>query len=321
MKKILSILVISLLLLSCCMFVSTAGEIPFGETNMYICSGEPISFSENFTELYCDSKEYVRFNDNYIFSNEEFEVINTITLSDTQKILVKEIYLSATPQGNIVWASIEYHDGAYLSVSFLAREYIDIYNDAMTEKWETANVSEYIYGEGTLFTVNRSQLFGKKTIVKEAYYDNDIDFNVNIEPQNCDFSIQKGEILKFDESFYYLDYMESNINPDDSFDDMEMFEAYEIVDEKLISELEKFAEEYYDSGLGFMEDDSFLKSGSDAFTVIIFGILPFAVLVLFIILMFKAHGVYKKLFAAISATALGELIIFGIVILYYVINK
>ena len=320
MKKILSLLTVIFVLLSLFSFSTCAASVSYYDGGkMQVNSGETITFSEDFTELYCGAKEYVRFNDAYISTNESFDVINKVKLSDTQKTLVKNIEVSATSQGNVVWAYIEYQDGASLSVSFLSREYIDIYNDAMTEKWETANLS--VYGEEPLLTVRREQLFGKKTIVSDEYYDNDMYFDVDIELKNLDFGIMKGQILRFGDKFYYLDYKEANINPEDDLYEMEEFEAYEIANEELIADLEKAEDDYYGIGLGFMEDDGFLKSVSDVFVVILFAVIPFAIFVLSFILIFKGKGVYKRLFAFISALSFAELVTTGILILYYTVNK
>lgn len=327
MKKIISLIIALMVLVSCFSLSALAYEEYEYEENIYIGegSGSVITFSDDFTELYCAGDSYTRFNDNEVYNDEDgCNIINTIELDDEQLTKVKKINLSGPKSGSIVWAYIYYIDGAYMEVSFLHSDYAEIYNQCMKDDWQTATI-DFGWDEENLVTVSRDTLCGEKTFLvnvdtgsfEEMFY-------VELHPDNCDFYFRKGELISYEGEYYYLDYQELGIDSSSGFYSEKPInvEAYKITDEDFLDEIEDSIDEYYSSDLGFMEDDDFTEAVSDFFAVILFGILPLAVLILSVIFAIRARTpIYKRLFYTISALSLAELATFGVIVLYIFANK
>ena len=326
MKKIISLIIAVLVLVSCFSLPAFADGVDF-EENIYIGqgSGDEITFTDNFTELYAGNSRYTRFNSTEVYTDEEScNIVNSIKLNASQQETVKKIELWGPESGSIVWASINYADGALLELSFIHSDYAEIYNQGMKDGWQTATIDFSWNGEKNIVTASRDVLCGQKEYLMADSNSFEETFFVEVHPDNCDFYFRKGELISYEGEYYYLDYKELGIDSSSGFYSEKPinFEAYKITDKEFIKKIDTAIDKYYSTDLGFMEDDSFTQSVADFFTLLLFAVIPFAVLVIFLILAIRARTpIYRRLFYVISALSLAELITFGVILLYIFANK
>ena len=88
-----------------------------------------------------------------------------------------------------------------------------------------------------------------------------------------------------------------------------------MTDPALLQQIEEARAKYYEDDYGIFFNDDFTDIVSKVFITLLFAIVPFAILVLTLILGIKAKGIYKKLYFTTCILAAAELITLGIVLL------
>lgn len=301
MKKIIA-LILSVLLVFCCLSFSVSAD------------NSSITISDDYSDIYLNGKRYTRFNASAIQYELTETISDNITLSTTQEILISDIYLAKDANGVIVHAKFSHYDGSTLTADYLNSDYIEIYNDIMTSDKGTY-VIDFEYPEGNTVNVDKSALKGEYiNLFPDEIYISDY-FEVTAQNSDGTIVIIKGCLIVSDDEYYYIDYEEAGITNIDEFYPYvysSALLAHKITDTDLIAGLDKAMEEYYSDDLGFLLDDSFSESVSSVFLVFVFAVIPFAVLVLFLILAIRSKTVYKKLFGIICVLSAAELAVFTI---------
>lgn len=299
MKKITALLILVLLL-------SLSVVVP-------VFADSAVTISDDYQQLYMDGYTYSRFDAGAIRLPQSYITEDkAVELTEEQKQKISGITLNIDEKQTLVYADIYFKDGSSMYIPFLREDYIEEYNSMIGDDWENC-IIDFIWPEGNTIPANKSALFGENKVTLDEGFLQMCDYcDVNIESSDGSFAVSKGAIVFYSDEYYYIDYASAKIDTSDGFSPYDYTElpAYEIVDPELLEDIKEAEGEYYSDGLGFLFNDDLTSSISAVFLVFIFGLIPLAVFVLFLILAIRAKGTYKKLFYGIVILSALEIILF-----------
>ena len=308
MKKLLSIVITTILLFSCWGLMAFANP-------------SSATLSDDYQKLYIGENTYSRFRPSMVEIN-YFDSNIPVELNASQQETIDKVSLQAN-EGNIfIYVQIYFKDGAILSVEFLRDDYADKYNEISAGETDTYTI-DFEYPEGNLVTADKSALFGERvTLTREklewcSYYP------IFIQSSDKALTSYKGSLIVIEEDYYYVDYDDIEIEDRYYFDpyEYETLPAHQILDDKLIADIQEAEEAFYSDDFGFLLDDDLSKSISAVFLVIVFAIIPFAIFVVFLILAIRSKTVYKKMFRFIYILSAAELVVFAIVASFVMMGR
>lgn len=329
MKKIISLGFIILLLLSCFSFTAlgTKDYVYYEEEiygqEIYIDSNPDavITLSEDYKTLYCGDEVYTRFSDSTVNVDIINNVANVVELSDTQKKEIEEVSVETNEAGSIIWADIYFNDGANLKVAFLNEDYIEEYNNIM--EGESGNYTiNFGWPEENIVKAQKESFFGESVNLFINQFVLTDYFDVVAMASDESFYVSKGQLLIYDDEYYYVDFEKAEVDSEDFYiENYSNLVAYKITDMDLRLQIEEAMQKYYDDDLGIFFDDDFTESVANIFLIVIFAVIPFAIFVTFLILALRSKTIYKKFFTVICALSASELFIFAVVTIYLLILK
>ena len=314
MKKIISIIIAVLLLVSCFGFSASASimqedrVMATNEEECELSKDAIITFSEDFKTLTVDNQTYSRFNTRNLYIETYLELENRLVYNNKT---VEDIELFANLKGNVIDATIHYNDGSYLVCTFMDDRYIAEVNNIVNEKNKDSYI-EFNLKEEKYFKVDTQKLKAKSVVIKtEDFYYESQTFSVYGLTSDNGIRIDKGRIHVLPDKVYY----ETNGSNDENLcEDGENWKLYEIEDKKLIEEINKKEKQYYkESEYGLFMNEEVLEKISIVFFVIFFVILPFAVMVASIVFAIRSKKpIYKKMYIITSIAAGVQTVIFVI---------
>ncbi len=321
MKKI-----IALFIAAFCMFSALTFSVYASPVNTEMAVAEELDngdrsaeFTEDFNKFFYEEFGYTRFNDNNLTGDITTYTVK-IKLNDNQQQILSGLNIDISYEKDIIYANYEFKNGGRMSFAYLRDEYVESYNDAMTNNWQSAIIDFYWPEENTL-TVSKDALKQEKTNLFIGKYYPDYDVYAPIGGQN--YGIKKGTLYIDGEDYYYIDFADAGIVYQDGFNinDYSNVVAYKISDNELYSQIKSCIQRNHNEDLGFFEDDKFTARVADVFLIIIFAIIPFAIFLLFLILALRSKTKYKKYFSAISILALAEIVIFVVLVVLFIVLK
>ena len=344
MKKLLS-LIISFILIFSCFAVTVFAEDMATEsvetpTSLFeedtvedfdvFNSKMPIgTFSDRYEKFYADGEQYTRINATvvemklgyYWIVEEEYNddyYLGTsiyIELSNQQKQEIKTVKLKTNKERTVVEATLTYFDEVEMKIVYLKDNYLGEYNKIVNGETDTLTVN-FTYPNNNKVVAQRNQLLGETTkFTRNELANWSDDFDVIAENADGSMSVVAGKILLIDDDYYYLNFTETGLSENDLYNNLGKFAdkpAHKITDTALIEEFDNAMVEYYEDDYGVLYDDSATESISIVFFVFVFAIIPFAILVFFLIKAITGKGVYKKLYFTVVAVCLAEIIVFSI---------
>lgn len=329
MKKIISLIIAFVLIFSCFAITAFAEDI-IDDFNIFEAKQPVITFSENFNKLYVDNEPFSRVDTSMLLTDFDYSVLvdeerNTdyytgnsayVDFSDEQKENVKDIIIDTNPAENMYRIELYFNDGSTITIYFLKDTYLEEYNKIINGKCEEY-IIDFVWPEGNTIKTNKSALFGETEMLTRSELDFCDWFDVYVQNSDGSLMAYAGMLLISDENYYYVDYNESEINDyfwnSNSIGDLANYPVHKITDEELISQIPVAEQEYYEDDYGYLYNDDLTESVSTVFLIIVFAVIPLAILVVFLIQAVRKKGVYKKLFAIISAICTAELAVFTII--------
>lgn len=310
MKKILPAIILSVLLFSCFSFTV------FAQT--------PNTISEDYQTLVLDDDVYHRVDISVfdMYHDAYYETFtDQISLSEAQQDAIKNIDLSSFEDGNLRLMDITFYDGAMLSVYFLHEDYISFYEDVTS-----GQVSDYIIDfewpkENTVDTT-RTELFNNHTILSEHELQSCDYFPVVTRSEDKALTAYTGTLVTVDGTYYYIDTADAGLDNKGylvPYDYTEL-SAYEITDDTLLADIEEGIAKYHNDDLGYLYNDDLSDIISAVFLIFVFGIIPFVIMILFLIFAIRSKTSYKKLFRTIYLLSAAELIIFAVLTSIIIMN-
>ncbi len=309
MKKKILAFIIAVFLITPCLKFNAAATITERDDNSTACG---ISLSEDYKTLYYNGKEYKRFDASMTEWSYENEFYGIKYDSDEIKSVDFQISVNTV----IITAEITLSDGSNISATYInADEYLTEHN-VLTIYPSTYTV-EFGYPNDNQIQLNSNQILGEKITFSGydlSFYEC---FDVNAYATNNNFYIKKGIILLNDDTYYYVDYGANDVtDPYDFYPESHEFLcANKITDAEAIAVLEEAYSLYNSDAIGILMGDFSGKIGAVLFSLV-FGLIPFAALIVFLILSLRAKlSTYKKMFRTIWILSLAEVVAFVITVI------
>lgn len=325
MKKLLSLIISFVLIFSC--FAVTV----FAEDFDLLNAKTPIgTFSDRYEKFYAEGEQYTRIkasvietdlNYNWIVEEEYVSeyylgVGIYIQFTNQQKQEIKTVKLKTNKDRTLIEATFTYFDDAQMTVMYLKDAYLDEYNKVVTGQTETLTI-EFVYPSYNNVEAQRQQLVGEMTtFTNSRLVDLEDDYDVVARNSDGSMSVVVGKLLVIADEYYYLNYKEAGFGEDDwysgSIGEIANKPLNKITDTQLIAAIDGAMEEYYNDDYGVLYDDDVTESISIGFFVFVFAVVPLAILVFFLIKAIRGKGIYKKLYFAVVAVCLAEIVVFAV---------
>ena len=325
MKKLLSLIISFVLIFSC--FAVTV----FAEDFDLLNAKTPIgTFSDRYEKFYAEGEQYTRIkasvietdlNYNWIVEEEYVSeyylgVGIYIQLTNQQKQEIKTVKLKTNKDRTLIEATFTYFDDAQMTVMYLKDAYLEEYNKVVTGQTETLTI-EFVYPSYNNVEAQRQQLVGEMTtFTNSRLVDLEDDYDVVARNSDGSMSVVVGKLLVIADEYYYLNYKEAGFGEDDwysgSIGEIANKPLNKITDTQLIAAIDGAMEEYYNDDYGVLYDDDVTESISIGFFVFVFAVVPLAILVFFLIKAIRGKGIYKKLYFAVVAVCLAEIVVFAV---------
>ncbi|MBR2634716.1 MAG: hypothetical protein IKD31_03950 [Clostridia bacterium] len=314
MKKIRIRAVAFLLLLSVLLGTNVfAGKFSVAVEDLL---NETVSFSEDFKTLYVGKDHsYSRF-DASDLDLQFYTYDMKVALSETQKQSVKSVQIEIHESERILRAHLVYRDGSTVIVSFLRDDCFEFYLSYL-EGTNPLFCIDFRYPSENVVEAKRDQLLGEKKILNSAFLSTCEQFPVYACNEDGSLRFRSGVLLIGDnvsQGSYFVDLRGKDLSEGFYPQLFENLEAYRITDEALLAELEEAQRAYYDEDFGFFFDDEFTSLVSNVSLILMFGLIPLAILIVFFIAMLRSKvKAYRKIYTAIALISVSELIVFAVV--------
>lgn len=299
MKKTLCAIITTILLISCLGLTAFANE-------------SSIVVSEDYKTITMSGYTFTRFNAHGFEITYSSTLDNEIILSDTQKELVSDIRLERNEQKNIIYAEIYFKDGAILNATYLREDCFGDYL-AFTNGEDMTYEIYFYYPERTTIEATKETLFGKQITLGSDVLEWCDMYEVFCFSEDKSLSRAAGALLIEDGKYYYVDFVAMGVTDIEYFypADFDELPAYELTDKSLLADIKEVEEEYYSTDVGFLFNDSFTKTVSAIFLTVVFAVIPFVILVLFLIFTIRSKKLYRKLYGMVCILSGLELAIFA----------
>ncbi len=335
MKKILSLIIAFILIFSCFAVTVCASDVwidndlNLGYSNAYYDKQPVITFSEGFQKLYVDDEPFSRIDTSMLSTN--FSHVVNVSKSLTPWIKnnayidfdalpaenVKDIIIHTNRAQNMYLIEIQFNDGSSLIVTFLQDSYLKEYNKVINGDAYHYSI-DFFYPEGNIVMTNKEVLFGEKSVLtKDMLYDVYEYFYVDMANKDMSISTSSGVMFAVNESYFYIDYKEANIedadflfHPDYSINDDTEIPIHKISDEKLVADITVALENYYEDDFGLFYDQKTSHIIAAIFLILLFVVIPAIVFVIFLIKAIRSKGIYKKLYVTVAVLCIAEIIAF-----------
>lgn len=307
MKKVLSVLSVVLILASlCCLSVSADDSV--------------IVIADNFHSLTYCGNTYVRVENgdgvDYDYSTQEKD----FSLTKRQSAEIRSI--SADVDGYrdaYVVLDIWYKTGQNdRTTVYINQDRLEEYNNILNGNGH-AYTMQINYSMDDEIVMTADQLKGEAIVKDGQDIPHTNQFTIWVESEDGCFSEIAGALLVDEPAgeYYFLDYFQ---NGNDGYFDLmtdlgscEDVTLYRITDEALLSRIETDYAAYYDAQL-MPYTETVGKTLSAVMMILIFGVLPLAVLVVGIIGWIRSkRSAYRRLFTALTVVCVAELATFVMV--------
>lgn len=302
MKRTLTVILTAVLLLS---FLPVLGVYADEKEN---------GLSEDLKTLYINGESYTRADTTLVYADYEQIEGMQLALPENLKGEVSHYTVYADEAELSYSVNITYKDGAYLHASYILSDCID----ELSSIAKGNGGSYYIDFEspyGNTVNTERALLLGEKTeLDANKLFDYGEQYTVAVTINSERFTYKKGVLYSYNKEFYFIDFAEIELKAGDSFNvyDYETLTAWRITDKELIEKLKKAENKNYGSFFG-ISDENLVTTVAAVFFIIVFCVVPFAILIAAIILAIRSKYKYRKMFTAIGILCAGELILFVII--------
>lgn len=304
MKKKIFALVITIFLIIPCFMINASAIIKERDDNSKTYG---IVLSDDYKTLYYKGVNYERIDASMTMWNYSTSFLDVKYDSDK----VKSVDFELSEKDVIISANILLYDGSIISSTYIkADKHLDEHN--MLSKYASKYTVDFGFPYDNQVELNSNQISKEKSLLSQYDLDFYEYFDVNVYSSDNTFYINLGCLLVIDDAYYYVDYVENGII--DFFDLYGQVngsvQAYKIIDPIVIEKLDEAYDEYNSDTIGFITGEISEIIGV-VLIILVFGLLPLAVLVVFLILFLKAKSSnYKKIFRTIWIISAAEITLF-----------
>lgn len=269
---------------------------------------EDVLFSDDYGKMYIGNESFSLCDTSRIEgSDQEYEI--EVSLSSEQSAIIDEINVWAEQNNNTAFAYVYYKNGASLSLPYI--------NDSIVEKYDslfetaTEYTVDFEWPDDNIVTAEKSLLFGEKRIMDfdASEYPT---YNVSTSDADSGLTVYTGLVIDIYGAFYYADYNENEVVDIYNFDYEFTPDAvlHRITDKTLVENMQQAQNEYYGNDMDFLTDDDFFETFSKVFLIILFCVIPAALLVISVVAAIRCRGIYRKLYFTVCIFCAAELSVF-----------
>jgi len=259
-----------------------------------------LTIAEDLQQVTLDGDTYVRANvsdlDGY-FSKLDV----TVELTESQQAEYERVELRRMPEAQaVIQVNIYKADGIMMEMSYI-RE--DVYPGFLALQEQTEYTVRFRYPSNNDVITEKSQLCGEATTLYKDDFSKARTFDVYAVGEDF-MTLFKGWLVSIGDDYYYVDKDENGFTADTYLTGQPRVSAYEVTDRVLIGQFEDAMDVYYE-GLGIFEDPEVSDNISVIFLIIIFGVMPFAVLAAFTVFaVITKNRTYRILYITVAGCAL-----------------
>ena len=257
--------------------------------------------SEDLQTVVLDGETYVTAN-TVLLEGDYFSENVTCTLTPEQEETYDEISLFCWERNSsVIKVAYRHKNGMVMEMPYIHEDLL-VHYQALLEQEEYTVKFLYPYDNDAI--VEKALLCGEQTTL---YYD-DLrganNFVVYAEGQEH-LRIHRGWLVAGKEAYYYVDRLENELSSDEQIYNLPKVTAWKVTDTDLCARFDEALDRYYDDGLGMLENPEVTDRVSVVFLIILFGFLPFAVLVTFTVFaIVTKKRVYRIQYIIVGSCAL-----------------
>ena len=271
-----------------------------------------LTISEDLQQVTIGADTYVRANTTMLYGY-YYEQTVTVTFTDAQKELYDGVKLYFQHDENhVIQVELLNKDGSSMKISYVRADLYESFQQLLEQEEYTV---DFQWPANNSAIVDKSQLFGEATTLylDDLRYSRDFEVYVT---NDFEMIIKKGYLVVVDEEYYYVDFEESGLTSEDQVYNLPRVEAYKITDTDLQARFDEAMGEYYDDGLGVLEDEETVGNVAGIIAIVLFGLLPAATLIAFTVFaIVTKKRTYRVMYIVVAANALVVLAIMLAIIL------
>jgi hypothetical protein len=283
---------------------------------------ESVTFSPNEESLTYRGDTYLRLDEIFLFEVSYSELDAEVELSAHQAELIDRVTLETNLHENIIYARIYYADGTITAAEYLAEEYYDFYLDVVEEDLDYYYV-DFEIPSGNIVEVDVTKNLGESITLTGYDIMDCTSYLVYSSSEDGLLNAITGAVIDFGFDYYYVNFNDMKVLIRQSFDPTQQsaLTMKEIVDKEVLEQVKSGIRTYNayidDYGYHDVYDYDYEYQAETAYSVfsiiflsIIFGLIPLAVFIVFLILAIRAKGTYRKIFTVIYILAAAGLFLF-----------
>jgi len=308
MKKRISILFAIILLFSC-----------FGFTTYAQKSSNTLS--EDYQTMTVDGKNYSRFNASMLNLDTSYSNIK-LALSKTQKEEIASIELESSKNISVISVDISFKDGSRLLIDFLRDDLIKEYNTLLNDTSQEYEI-DFSWPSGNVVTTKGTSLLGEKIELGSDVLEWCTSFAVTASNNDESMFMTKGELISYEDNYYYVDFAECGVTNAAYFSlyEYDSLLVHKVTDKDLVKNLADAEKAFHEDDMGFLENDDFTESVSAVFLIAVFAVIPFIILIVCLIFTIRSKAVYRKLWASICILSGAEIVVFALATAFIILGK
>lgn len=262
---------------------------------------------DNYNEIKINGVSYysVRYDYIYFDYDEEYEFAENESINIVGEYKDEIISASLGIYDNVnADLSVDLLNGQYKQYTYISEEYLEEYNEIIYGHSHNCTI-DFVWPEGNTVKADIQDLIANEPVYVSDSINGEF-FSINSCFDGTSVYVSIGQLIIMDDKYYYWDYTDNRENNATR----ESVLAYPITDEELLEEIKEAEQLYYESDIGFLYNDDLSNSIAKPFFTIFFAIIPFVILIVSFILIFRLHKKYRKLLILLSSLSLIEIIVF-----------
>ena len=224
-----------------------------------------------------------------------------VQLTEAQQELYKDVQLYVMEDvPSVIRLDIQHKDGMTMQITYIEESAYEEYLSLLEQEEYTVR---FVFPSDNDIITEKSLLCDEETTLYKDQLNRAIFFDVYAVGENW-MTIRKGWLVIVDEAYYYVDMEATGLDGDDYLYRKAKVDAWRVTDRDLRMRFDNAMDAYYGDGLGVLENPEVADRVSSVFMVIIFGFLPFAVLVAFTLFaIFTKKRAYRIQYIVVSSCA------------------
>ena len=270
-----------------------------------------LTIAEDLQQVTLDGDTYVRANVSDL-DGSYYEMEVAVELTESQQAEYERVELYYMPEvPAVIQVYIYKTDGITLQVSYI-RE--NVYPSLLALSEQTELTVRFRYPSNNDVITEKSNLCGEATTLYKDDLSKARTFEVYAVGEAF-MTIFRGWLVSIGDDYYYVDKDENGFTADTYLTGQPRVSAYEVTDRVLIDQFQNAMDAYYD-GMGIFEDPEVSDNISVIFLIIIFGVMPFAVMAGFTVFaVITKNRTYRILYITVAGCALLVLICAAVIAL------